>query len=240
MTNHKIGVFSALIFSVLMLTIPASSLANAQEYNKDYKENTVYDESYKKEEKKSSEEPLIIIKNEPVKHKEKKKEKKMKEPAMLLIEKEVLFCDTIATDEDNFCENELSNLEFPGPDSGRYVECTDGGWEDVCEKINEKSFNIVVTDDIEFLGSEEGTKLTYNGERYTVTEESNVIDEENFAEFISECQDSGFDGAAVAFASNEFLFAGSCVLFEGDCTGFVQDKELKECIVKNHIVFADD
>ena len=239
MTNHKIGVFSALIFSVLMLTIPASSLASAQEYNKDYKENTVYEESNKKEDKKSSEEPLIIIKNEPVKHKEKKKEKKMKEPAMLLIEKEVLFCDTIASDEDNFCENELPN--FPRPDSGRYVECTDEGFADACEKINAESFNIVVTDDIEFPGSEEGTKLNYNGERYTVTEEVNTsfLDDEEFAEFIAECQDSGFDSATSVLVENG-LFAFVCVLFEGDCTGFVQDKELKECTVKNYVVELDD
>ena len=234
MTNYKIGVFSALIFSVLMLTIPASSLANAQEYNKDYEENTVYEESYNKEDKKSSEDPLIIIKNEPFKHKEKKKEKKMKEPAMLLVEKEVLFCDTIASDEGNFCENDLPNL--PGPDSGRYVECTDEGFFDACEKINAELFNIVVTDDIEFLGSEEGTKLTYNGERYTVTEENTLTFESD--EDVAECQASGFDSATGVFT--EDLDALVCILFEGDCSGFVQDKELKECTVKNYVVAVGD
>ena len=32
---------------------------------------------------------------------------------------------------------------------------------------------------------------------------------------------------------------GIYVLFDGDCSGFVQDGELKECTVKNYVVDVD-
>ncbi|MGD1834503.1 MAG: hypothetical protein ACPKQO_02135 [Nitrososphaeraceae archaeon] len=191
---------------------------NAQpEYydNSYYYENEQYKEDYK------SDEPIIIIKNEPIIKEEKKK---MKEPPMLLVNKEILFCDVIANGTGDFCE-----LPLPGPDSDRYVqECT----SEICEGINPSKFEIKISDNIEFPGSEEGTKLNFNGERFTVTEERTLIDEE----FVLSCQEAGFDDGVVEFIGSLSLIVGSCVLFEGECSGFIQDKELKECTVKNFIV----
>ena len=44
----------------------------------------------------------------------------------------------------------------------------------VCNTIDEELFKMIVTDDIEFSGSEDGTKLNLNGDRFTVTEEVNL------------------------------------------------------------------
>ena len=211
----------------------------------EYEKKLYHDSQYKKIDKKFNDydEPTIIIKNEPIPaYKDNKKKEDKKEPAMLLVEKEVLFCDTIASDENSFCENELSNMEFPGPDSGRYIECTDGGFADVCEKINTESFNIVVTDDIEFPGQEEGTKFNIgkDTERYTVLEEGDSIDES----FVSMCLASGFDDGIIVDVSNNngqdnespISSVQSCVLFEGECSGIVQNNELIECTVQNYIV----
>ena len=212
--NFKFGIFSVLALGIMMLLIPASSsLANAQEYDQYYE-----DEQYKKDNK--SNEPVIIIKNEPIQKKEKKK---MKELPMLIVKKDVLYCDEIADGTGLSCGE-----FFPGPDSDRYVqECTD---DSLGCSIDESSFDMVIRDDIEFPGSEEGTKLNFNGERFTVTEDVNV-GEIRQNEFVnSECQKVGFDGGF-------FLERLSiCTLNEGECSGIVQTSELKECTVKNYVV----
>ena len=250
--NSKFGMFSVLVLGIMMLLIPATSMANAQEYDdryyedKEYKkiDKKSYNEPYKKEDErksyykddnKKSEEPIIIIKNEPIQKKEKKKE--MKEPPMLVVKKDVLYCDIVANDEEPFtCFEESS---FPGPDSDRYVqECPDGS-ELLCNIINESSFDMIVTDNIEFPGSEKGKKITFNGERYTVSEEPNIGIEDQDDELDFFCQESGFDGG---FEIDEvflgFLFPDSifCTVFEGECSGIVQDGELKECTIKNYLV----
>ncbi|MGD1837231.1 MAG: hypothetical protein ACPKPY_04140, partial [Nitrososphaeraceae archaeon] len=168
-------------------------------------------------------------------------DKKMKEPQMLLVKKDVLYCDVLAngTNNVNGCNisEELPLVGFQGPDSGRYVQdCTVDA--EVC-LINESIFDILVTDNIEFPGSEEGTKLNFNGERYTVTEDINagvIIQDDD-----SLCQESGFDSGFVF----NFELDGSaldsvfiCTIFE-DCSGIVEDGELKECIIKNYLVFVD-
>ncbi|MGD1836771.1 MAG: hypothetical protein ACPKPY_01780, partial [Nitrososphaeraceae archaeon] len=140
--NSKIGMFSVLVLGVMMLLIPSSSsLASAQEYDNDktYKDNEKYSyeyEPYKKEDNKKSDEPVIIIKNEPIVKKEKKE---MKEPPMLLVKKDVLYCDAFSGISNNECFNPV-----PGPESDRYVqECT--GDNPVCNNINAESFDIIVT-----------------------------------------------------------------------------------------------
>ena len=213
--NSKFGMFSVLVLGVMMLFIPASSLANAQEYDKYYE-----DEQYKKDNK--SNEPVIIIKNEPIQKKEKKK---MKEPPMLIVKKDVLYCDLIANGTDfGGC-----NSPFPGPNSDRYVqECTA---DFLGCSIDESSFNMVIRDDIEFPGSEEGTKLNFNGERFTVTEDVNLLEGIQQNSIVnSQCQEVGFDGGF--FLDNLSI----CTLNEGECSGIVQDSELKECTVKNYVV----
>ena len=45
---------------------------------------------------------------------------------------------------------------------------------EVYDKIDERTFKIVVTDNIEFTDSEEGTKLNFNRKGFTVTEDVNV------------------------------------------------------------------
>ena len=221
--------FSVLVFGIMMLLIPASSVANAQEYEDRYYE----DEQYKKVDKKnSSDEPVIIIKNEPIQKKEKKK---MKEPPMLLVKKDVLYCDEIANGTSFGCDG-----RDIGPDSDVYVqECTatNQPYSDVCEQVNEEFFDITVTDNIEFQGSEEGTKLNFNGERYTVTEEQFPFVEE----LDSGCQGFGFDTGFDVFiqADGSFQEIFVCTLFEGECSDIVQKNELKECTVKNYIVGLD-
>ena len=44
--NSKIGLFSILTLGVIMLLIHATSMANAQEYDKYYKENERYNDDY--------------------------------------------------------------------------------------------------------------------------------------------------------------------------------------------------
>ena len=225
--NSKFGMFSVLAFSVMMLFIPASSLANAQEYDQ-YYENEQYK---KKDDKKSSDEPVIIIKNEPIQKKEKKK---MKEPPMILVKKDVLFCEEIANGTEPFCfeEGDLS------PDSDRWVQdCTaTNEFEFICDNFNEKLFNMIVTDDIKFPGSE-SKKINFNGERYNVIEEEIDIDLGLPSIIFPQiCLELGFDDSNIIPLDVGPLFAASCVQFEGECSGIVQDGELKECTVKNYLV----
>ena len=270
MSKTKIGVFSILAFSVMMLLIPATSIASAAEYDKYYKEKkdrysnndyrygndnnndryyddyrqTSYDKQYKKvDNKKESDRPVIIVDNKiPIPHHE-KKEKKMKEPPMVLVTKEVLFCDDIANGEDDECF--LDAPFFPGPNSDRYVQqCND----EICSEIEDSSFEIKVENANIFEGDEDGTKLTYNGERFTVTEEnSNAVETFLVGQFAGPetslvleqiCQDSGFDSSYVfGMFGDGILPILSCVDFEGECSGIVQDGELKECAVKNYVVW---
>ena len=243
--NSKFGMFSVLVLGVMMLLIPASSLANAQEYDKHYEDKQYkkidkksYSEPYKKDDerksyynddKEKSDEPVIIIKNEPIVKKEKKK---MKEPPMLLVKKDVLYCDVIANDEEPFsCFGEGG---LPGPDSDRYVQECSNERSLLCNTVNESSFDMIVTDNIEFPGSEQGKKITFNGERYTVSEEPNIGVEGQIPILDSFCQEAGFDdGFVIEGDFPGFLF---CTVFEGKCSGFVQDGELKECTVKNYLV----
>ena len=223
--NSKIGMFSVLVLGVIMLLIPASSLANAQEYDKYYD-----DEQYKKDNK--SDEPVIIIKNEPIQKKEKKK---MKEPPMLLVKKDVLYCDLVAsgTGEPIGC----FPPPYPEPNSERYVQdCTADNF--LCNDINEELFKIIVTDDVKFPGSEDGIKLNFTGERYTVTED--VIMGEILQNEIatSDCQEAGFDNGFILAnidgqISNEAII---CIVSEDECSGIVSDNELKECTIKNYVI----
>ena len=216
--NSKFGMFSVLVLGIMMLLIPVSSLANAQEYDQ-YYEN----EQYKKDNK--SDEPVIIIKNEPIQKKEKKEKK---EHPMLLVKKDVLYCDRLTNSTGTNC-----GFPIPGPDSDRYVqECTTNNF--LCNTIDEAAFDMIVTDNIEFPGSENGKKITFNGERFTVTEDANIgeirqIEGVNFV-----CQEIGFDGG--------FELAGfiMCTLNEGECSGIIQDGELKECTIKNYVAITSD
>ena len=262
-----------------MLLIPATSIANAAEYDKYYKEKNdrygkdygydrdrnyeniqyqdderyyneyrqddyrkSYDNEYKKVDKKENDRSVIIVDNKiPIPYKEKEKKK---EPPMLIVNKEVLFCDIIADGNSTNCFEQGTNSIFPESNSGRYVQnCND----EQCQGIDDSSFEIKVENANIFEGNEDGTKLTFNGERFTVTEEnSNAVEtalvgfnpafslEIEFA-----CQDSGFDSSYVfGIPDGEFPII-SCVDFEGDCSGFVQYGESKECTVKNHIVAVD-
>ena len=250
--NSKIGMFSILTLGVMMLLIPATSIANTQEYDgyyeeekeryygddysyeneryyddyrqDNYDEKSYYEEPYKKEDKKDK--PVIIVKNEPIPQKEKKK---MKEPPMVLVNKELLFCDLIANGTDDFCLLQQPGIPtFPAPDSDRYVEnCTNKQ----CEDIDIDSYEFTLLPQVDFNISEEGTKLNLVDERYTVAEKI-VFEDSSFSVF---CNASGFDTAVFTPIENGVL-AWSCVLFEGDCSGFVQDGELKECTVKNYVV----
>ena len=216
--NSKFGMFSVLVLGIMMLLIPVSSLANAQEYDQ-YYEN----EQYKKDNK--SDEPVIIIKNEPIQKKEKKEKK---EHPMLLVKKDVLYCDRLTNSTGTNC-----GFPIPGPYSDRYVqECTTNNF--LCNTIDEAAFDMIVTDNIEFPGSEDGKKITFNGERFTVTEDANIGEIRQIEGVNSVCQEIGFDGG--------FELAGfiMCTLNEGECSGIIQDGELKECTIKNYVAITSD
>ena len=243
--NSKIGMFSILTLGVMMLLIPATSIANAQEYDKYYNENerynddfsyeneryyddyrqtddrkSYYEEPYKKGDKKDK--PVVIIKNEPVPQ----KEKKMKEHPMVLVYKEVLFCDLIANGTNNSCLEEPFGV--PEPDSGRYVQdCNDVQ----CQDINSESFGLKISNDKEFQGSEDGIKVNLDGKGFVVEENSNLGTSagEEFA-----CVEAGFDSATFEDIGDGLVVA-SCVLFEGECSGDIRYGELKECTVKNYV-----
>ena len=87
---------------------------------------------------------------------------------MLVVKKDVLYCDTLAdgTGSGGDCAFEAIEEGGLGPDSDRWVqECTADNI--ICDNFNEESFNMIVTDDIKFPGSE-STKINFNGERFTV------------------------------------------------------------------------
>ena len=243
--------FSVLVLGVMMLLIPATSIANAQEYNDRHYEDKKfkkidkksYNEPYKKEDerksyyskdKEQSDEPVIIIKNEPIQKKEKKKV--MKELPMLFVKKDVLYCDFFSGSGQT-CLNEST---IPEPNSNRYVQtctATSGDAGEVCDTVNEESFDIVVSDDVKFPGSVEGTKINFNGERFTITEEINFEPENEPGlqeEFNSLCMAAGFDSGSIFDIGDAVLLI--CILIEGDCSGFVQESELKECTVKNYAI----
>ncbi|MGD1837604.1 MAG: hypothetical protein ACPKPY_06050 [Nitrososphaeraceae archaeon] len=207
--NPKLGMFFVLVFGVMMLFIPASSMANAQDYDLYYNNDEYY---YEKD------------------YYPPKENKMKKEPPMLVVDKEVLFCDVIA----NGTSGDCGVLNFPGPNSDRYIEectATTGIFGEVCDTVNEEFFDIVITDDIKFSGSDEGTKLNFNGEVFRVTEKGLV-------EFAPLCQKAGFDNSL--FKMIDGVPIGICVLFEGECSGFIQDGELKECTVKNYVVAIEE
>ena len=253
--NSKIGMFSILTLGVMMLLIPATSIASAQEYDKYYKENeryndnysyeneryyddyrqtddrkSYYEEPYKKGDKKDK--PVVIIKNEPVPQ----KEKKMKEPPMILVTKEVLFCDEIANGTSNGCLefNQQGPPTVPGPNSDRYVQNCN---HEQCENIDAELFTLEINKNPKFQGSEEGTKINYNENAFTVEEASEF---ENFGPFSFACDESGFDSVTAERLDNSEIIAVSCLLFEGECSGTIQDGELKECTVKNYVVELTD
>ena len=236
--NSKVGMFSVLVLSVMMLLIPATSIANAQEYDDPYynEQDQYYDDVYQDNNYKKSnyenepykiqddktDEPVIIIKNEPIQ----KKEKKMKEPPMIIVKKDVLYCDSFSGSNDQRCIDPI-----PPPNNERWIQtCTLDN--EVCNNIDEEFFKMILTDDIEFSGSEDGTKRNLNGERFTVIEEANTGHENQ--ELISlRCQESGFDEG---FLVNENIII--CTEFEGECSGIVERGELKECTIKNYVVEA--
>ena len=235
--------FSVLVLGIVMLFIPATSIANAQEYDdKHYEDESYkkvykksYNESYKKDERKSYytdddekyknddkiEEPIIIIKNEPIQKKEKKDKK---EPPMLLVKKDVLYCDFFSGVSDQRCIDPI-----PDKNSERWLQtCTLDN--EICDNLDEAFFKIMVTDDIKFPGSKDGIKLNFNGERYTVTEDPNLG---NIIQHLELCREANFDDG---FLVNENILI--CTEFEGECSGIVEDNELKECTVNNFVVGA--
>ena len=236
MSKSKIGVFSILAFGVLMLLIPATSIVNAQEYDRYGKVNDVYfgDNMYYEEIQYSDRNGYYEDKYvyEEYYYPPSHKDKKEKEPSMLLVKKDVLYCDSY-DGSDQSCRE---NGNIIGLESGRYgQDCTTtmGSAGEVCNNINEETFTIMVTDKVEFPGSENGTKLTFNGERFTVTENVNVgtkfVDNAN-----SLCQEAGFDSGFFVGLDNTAVLI--CTLNEGDCSGIIQDGELKECTVKNYVI----
>ncbi|MGD1834763.1 MAG: hypothetical protein ACPKQO_03485 [Nitrososphaeraceae archaeon] len=222
MSKSKIGIFSVLLFGVMMLLIPASLIANAQEYGDRYYES----EQYKKVDKESYNEPII----------KKDKKKKMKEPPMLLVKKDVLYCDFTVGQGDVPCfEPGIIGSDILGPDSDVYIQqCSNN--PPICDTVIEAGFDMIVTDDIEFSGSEDGKKINFHGERYTVTEEPNIGTLVS-GPINSQCQEAGFDGGFIL--EGEFPVLLFCTVFEGECSGIVQNGELKECTVKNYLVASE-
>ena len=268
--TKNVGIFSVLLFGVMMLLIPATSIADAAEYDRYYQEKkdrysidygyeneryyddyrqTSYDNENKKVDKKESDRPVIIVKNKiPIPHQEKEKKK---EPPMLIVKKEVLFCDDIANDNEQFCETDLPFGAPLPPNSNRWVEQCNS---EVCEGVDESTFNIKVVNGKEFEGSEKGTKLNLEVGRFMVTEDRDALSDLAFAGIAEPevpfsidqaCKNSGYDGSLIqvsGFEPPNFGLEGlvtSCVLFEGDCSGNIHYGEQKECIVKNYITSAN-
>ena len=222
----KIGILSILLFATVLF-IPATSLANAQQYADKYDgvDDVYYENNrYYNEIQYNNDRNQYYENDEPVyeEYYYPQKDKK-KEPPMILVKKDVLYCESFVNASNRDCPRTA------GPESDLYLEdCTNDNR--ICNNVDENSFNIIVTDNIEFPDSEDSTKLTLNGEQYTVTEESDVIENEEFA---FDCKHSGFDDGIVLLTFEAGLDV--CVIFEGECSGVIQDGEQKECIVKNYI-----
>ncbi|MGD1835017.1 MAG: hypothetical protein ACPKQO_04780 [Nitrososphaeraceae archaeon] len=222
MLKSKIGIFSALMFGVMMLLIPATSIANAQEYNDRYYEEDeyVYEEYYFPS-----------------------KDKKEMKPAILKITKELFMCDNILNVNEtnpNFeCEDEYKGFQFTAffpqpPDSDQYVSCDDIE----CPGIDESDFSAAVYKDIAIardLSSTEQTSVDLTKINYIVSEDraDDVINQDG-----DQCSIVGFnDGTNYeAILSDELIVDYEiCVLYEGDCEGTIHPGEVKECTVKNFI-----
>ena len=155
--------------------------------------------------------------------------KDKKQDPMLVVIKELFICEDLIEQGETFCDGEPF---FPEPTSDRYVECTDN----TCDPLGPETFEITIEDKLVFEGSEEGTKINFNGERYTVVEESSQENEINDKlDFL--CKQSGFDeGLEQSFnILNEEIDVGVCAIFEGECSGILKKGELNECTVKNYI-----
>ena len=158
--------------------------------------------------------------------------KDKKQDPMLVVIKELFVCDSIVESNDNRCSLE----SIPEPDSDRYLECTG----DICDPLKPESFEITIEDKLVFEGSEEGTKINFNGERYTVVEKSDFGDPVQFVNF--QCKDAGFDAGIFKIFNilGQEQFFGICTIFEGDCSGILKKGELNECTVKNYIVSNEE
>ena len=231
--TNKIGVFGALLFGIMMLLIPATSMVSAQEndrYGKTnndvyYEDDRYYEEIQYNDRNGYYEDEYVYEEYYyPPSHKDKKKE-----PSMLIVKKDVLYCDVIANGTGRDC----GFSPIPGPDSDRYVqECIADDF--LCDNLNEATFEMIVTDNVEFPGSEEGKKLNFDGERYAVTEGTNLGIIERNSDFPFQCQIAGFDDGFILGTD-----IAICTVFEGECSGIIQDGELKECTVKNYVVAVD-
>ena len=205
--SSRRGIFGALLFAAILVMPLTTFNVNAQEYIDHNEYNDKNKDYYFYPPKDKKQDPMLVV------------------------IKELFICDSLINEQETFCGEEP--FFFPEPNSGRYLECTDN----VCDPIEPESFDIIIEDKLVFEGSEEGKKINFNGERYTVTEESD-LELNDFRNINFGCQNSGFDEGLI----KEFNILGQnipiavCAIFEGDCSGILQKGELKECTVENYVV----
>ena len=115
----------------------------------------------------------------------------MKEPSMVLVNKDVLFCDG------DGCK------DIPGPNSDSWIEQCN---EQSCEFVDESAFNTKVVNDKGFEVSEKGTKLNLEVGKFLVTAERDILSDLIFSdltdpdvpfEIDQDCEDAGFDASLI-------------------------------------------
>ena len=237
-------VFNVFLFAAILL-IPATAFnANAQEeymekknddygkYDNDYNDNYQYNKDdhqkyYDTDLKKSYNTDYYKPHNE-----------KKKDP-IVTIKKELFICDEVVDpglfEGQFFFDCRISGTDLPlSPTSERYIECNDS----ICPQIDESTFSAFIhkkTALVEDLSSE-GKSTNLNKFHYIVSEDE--VDDRN-----------GFDDGQCGSDFDEYVsftrflepleltfHYDICVVYEGDCEGYISVGERKTCTIKNYII----
>ena len=176
MSYKKIRTFSIfLLLGIAALFVPATALQNsiamAQEYYPEYKENEYYNQEYDPYQNDEKNAPIVNV------------------------EKKLFVCNDVNNLPDNITDTPVSfecpnpaNFFYPaGPDSDEYIPCDD----EICPFIDESDFGAQIFKDVATVRdlSPEGTPVNLDKFHYTVTEGD--IDERITTD--DECSAVGFD-----------------------------------------------
>ncbi len=224
MSSKKIRIYSLfLLLGVASLFIPITALQNsiamAQEYYPEYKENEYSNqESNTYSNYNDNKAPVVNV------------------------EKKLFVCNEVNNFPDNLIDTPISfecpnpaNFKYPAsPDSDEYIPCND----ELClpTVIDESDFGVQIFKDVATVRelSPEGTPVNLGKFHYTVTEDG--IDQRITTDDV--CSAVGFNHYKFY---NKLLEDGHvatgkiCVNYVGDCEGTIYSDEVKTCTVENYV-----
>ena len=216
MSDKKVGIFSALLFfGVAALFVPVTALQNsiamAQEYYPEDKENEYYNQEYDPYKNNNKNAPIVNV------------------------EKNLFICNNVIASPNNFECTTPAVPDYPArPDSGEYIPCDD----EICPFIDESDFGAQIFKDVATVGglSPEGTPVNLDKFHYTVTE--GEIGERITNDFCSAVGFYHFKSFDKLIDSTS-VFYDICVNYVGDCEGTIYSGEVKTCTIENYIFFGE-